>query len=369
MPAFDTEFCQTLQTASNIVITGDSLSYNHYGFESAFRLNAFDCLPGIPSWSFLVRDAIYHSDPYFVPAERVQVSCKQARSASETPDLPKYAYPFGNRPLSLVLADRDDEVVLYNNHAAPGIGAVLHLGSVPDGHVAAQWDIYVDGRYAATTHNNGAEQLFQGYCPFRVNLPVPQDGWREIRLTNWRPCREPQPAETARPAMAFRLLGLGSRSSAVHLTGQGRQTAQWIMENLESRVTFCRPDVVMLIIGANDRVSRTVGQFEDDLRKIVRGCRAANSGCKLLLISPPSSECEQDPGRDDNHYVPDARSRLYNDRMEEVAVETGCLYIDLLELFSDVPKSKWRIDNVHFTEEGNRLLAETVRRLAISGHA
>ena len=42
----------------NIVITGDSLSYNRYGYDPIPRENAWDCIPYMGSWSFRLRDLL-----------------------------------------------------------------------------------------------------------------------------------------------------------------------------------------------------------------------------------------------------------------------------------------------------------------------
>lgn len=42
----------------NIVITGDSLSYNRYGYDAIPRENAWDCAPDTGSWSFRLRDLL-----------------------------------------------------------------------------------------------------------------------------------------------------------------------------------------------------------------------------------------------------------------------------------------------------------------------
>ena len=63
-----------LKDGARIVITGDSLSYNRYGYDAHGRKNAFDCGAGLPSWSFSLRDKILSLDPYFKKAEEIKTS-------------------------------------------------------------------------------------------------------------------------------------------------------------------------------------------------------------------------------------------------------------------------------------------------------
>jgi len=350
-----------VKDGARVVITGDSLSYNRYDFDPEPRTNAYDCLPGIGSWSFLLRDAIHRQDPWFQHGDELKLICQDARTTILASQMPPYVFPYQNRNISAVVENGEEEVSFLldtGNGGRPAITqAVLHFGRVPQDH-AAQFDIYVDGQYQATVDNGGSGKKFQGYEPFTVVLPLaPAESVHRITFTNWRSSPLLAAARSS-GTYIFHLLAVGSRLIDVHLTGQGSRTADWLLENIEERVTFCRPDAVILIIGANDRVYRTTEQFERDLKRLIAEIRAVNQEAQLLFLSPPYAS---DDGSGDKY----AR---YHRILQEVTQQQQCLFFDLIDFFAEVPIADWRYDNVHFTQYGNRLLADAlIKRLLPAG--
>ena len=55
----------------NIVITGDSLSYNRYSYDEAWRTNAADCFVGMDSWSFKLRKSLISNTRGFVYGDEI----------------------------------------------------------------------------------------------------------------------------------------------------------------------------------------------------------------------------------------------------------------------------------------------------------
>lgn len=343
---------------TQVVITGDSLSYNRYDFDPEPRTNAYDCLPGIESWSFLLRDAIHRHDPWFQHGDEFQLICRDARTMIQISQLPAYVFPYQNRAISAVVENGEEELsflLAAGNDDRPAMEqAVLYLGSVPHGH-GAQFDIYADGQYQTTVDNGGAGKKFQGYEPFTVVLPLAatQDVHR-IVLKNWRPSPSLETTESSGPYVCH-LLASGSCRVDVHLTGQGSRTADWLLENLTDRVTFCHPNVVVLIVGANDRVYRTTEQFEQDLNRLIAEIRAASPDVQLLFLSPPYA------GDDGSGEAYDR----YHQILQEVTQQQKCLFMDLVAFFAKVPIAEWRYDDVHFTKYGNRLLADALIKLLL----
>lgn len=341
---------------TSIVITGDSLSYNRYDFDEQPRSNAYDCSPGIRSWSFLLRDAIHRNDAWFRHGHELPYSHLKDSSVLGPAALPEYTLPFGHGALAIDVFDKDEKIKLTYTHNNDTNKAFLYLGSVP-GDTAARFDIYVDGVYCKSVNNDGAGQPFQGYNPLYIELEAAAGMEHEIVLTKWE-----QVAESPQPSgqKTAYLLGIGSKLTPVHLTGQGSRTAEWLLNNLEERVTGFTPDLVILIIGANDRVYRSVQQFDQDLRAVINRIYTVNPKAYVLLLSPPSSINPEDPAHDDIHFVPDAKSAEYNAVLEAVAEQHGCGYFATSSVFAGVPVEKWRYDNVHFTKFGNLLLAEAI---------
>ena len=58
----------------NIVITGDSLSYNRYSYDDEPRVNAYDCHIGMDSWSFRIRKEFISSAPGFLYGCEINLS-------------------------------------------------------------------------------------------------------------------------------------------------------------------------------------------------------------------------------------------------------------------------------------------------------
>lgn len=330
---------------TRIVITGDSLSYNRYDFETEARLNAYDCLPGIRSWSFLLRDAIHRNDRWFQHGDEVSFSHKKSTSRFSLGNRSDYLFPFENRVLTGRIRERDEGLVIRYFHHNETNKAVLHFGRVPGTH-SARFDIHVDGTYIRTVDNNGTGRHYQGLEPFCVELPALAGERHEILLANWQSSE----GEPLTDACTMHLLGIGSKYTPIYLTGQGGRTASWIRDNLHSRVTFCRPHLVILIIGANDRISRTVEQFARDLRAIVAEIRLVVPDARILLLSPPPSSMT-------------STEREYDTCMEDIALASGCYYLDLYALFAPLPVEKWRFDDVHLNRCGNKLLFEAVSQL------
>lgn len=346
------------QDGAKIVITGDSMSFNRYDFDPVHRVNAYDCLPGIASWSFLLRDAIHRNDPSFLHGDEVIVHKCMEDTVLAVSAMPVYTFPFDNRALTARIFHPDEELIFTTKPGYITEQIILYLGSVPQ-NTAARFDIYVDGEYRLTVDNNGDGQPFQGYNPLQIKLPVAAGAEHEIRLTHWQqsaaiPCGTQE--------RTFHLLGIGSRQTEIHLTGQGARTAEWMLEHLHERITFCTPDLVVLIIGANDRAYRTVEQFASELDAVLSGIRQANNRCHIILISPPSAVNESDPETDDIPYTSERKAQQYNEVLRSCAVRYQCLFVDLLRFFADIPMQVWRFDNIHFTKKGNSMLAEAMIR-------
>jgi hypothetical protein len=138
---------------ANVVITGDSLAVNHYGFDTEFRLNAFDCYPGILSWSFMVRDAIYQNEKWYVFGDEICfIGCNAVKGGALLID----ETGIGNKnnkyrclnhgKVSTLIIDNSNQVVEFSfSHENTDSGtATLYLQKRPDIY-ACTFDIYLDG--------------------------------------------------------------------------------------------------------------------------------------------------------------------------------------------------------------------------------
>lgn len=97
---------------------------------------------------------------------------------------------------------------------------------------------------------------------------------------------------------------------------------------LNTLVLPSNADIVILMIGTNDRSSRTLSSYYTNLKSI--GSSIINSGKKLIIMAPiPASVAnEEDPTR--NFHLEDAEHICC-----KVASELNCNFISLYELFMD----------------------------------
>jgi hypothetical protein len=144
------------QHGKNIVITGDSLSFNRYDFDATFRTNAYDCMPGMQSWSFMLRDAIHRNDPYFTSAEDTIWGLTSATATFG--NFSSYYGLFNNRGIDLNVKNNTDEFRIYVKQKSDNNNVVLYMQKLPNNNTC-KFDIYVDGkaRYRVYYVDSGTE--------------------------------------------------------------------------------------------------------------------------------------------------------------------------------------------------------------------
>lgn len=336
------------------VITGDSLSYNRYDYDNNARENAYDCQVGMLSWSFMLRDAIHRNDPNFIDIEKLKISTALNTSIKYNATSP-YATQFNGRFLYF----RDNQVGQeINIYYQPTVSskAIIYMSSVPTS-TCCKFDVYVDDVFVKTVDNNGTEKLFQGYELIYIELTMDRYTEHKITLKNFI-----QTATVPDTSGYYEVLlyGIGSKYSPVHLTGSGGKTAEWLNANLQDRVLKYNPDFVTIIIGANDRVSTTVENFNTNLSQMINKIRTQNPKCEILLLSCTSSINPSNPSENSSSYVADEESYKFINVMRNIAMNNKCYFLDLINMFKNVPISDWRFDNVHMTKYGNKILCDNI---------
>lgn len=360
-----------LLTRNNIkvVITGDSLAYNRYDFDPQHRENAYDCFPGILSWSFMLRDAIYQNDKWYVFGDEIQF--EQGRfirgggfEPAQLNDTSKYLSINHGRVSTIFAHDKEDVISFIYSHSNKDTNrAILYMQKRPD-QFACTFDIYVDGKLALSNVNtDGRKGKFQGWEPFELEIPVQGDEKNhEITFQNITNIQnEENTGKSVIKENRIILAGIGTKRAEVYLTGNGGKTTQYFLENIEERIMQYEPDYLLFIVGANDRVYLKVEEFDINLRAIMDIIKSRIPKCKILLITPPNSEDLEQPKVDKQPYfITNESSKPYIDSMYSVSKEYNCVFFDLIELFKDIPVKKWRYDNVHFTKWGNTYLARNL---------
>lgn len=360
-----TLFSQRLSTAGNyptVVITGDSLSYNHQDFDATSRLEADDCYPGMNSWAFLIRDALIRNDPFFKHADEVPYLLGTGPSALYGNGASRFVMPFNGRVNILRATAQAQEIKLYYKHHGPQNKIYLWFLKNPN-DTGCSFKVLVNGNEQVAVWNTGgttAADPYQGLELHFLEIPnVPNTGlWTTISLTNFV-------GTAAAPHATYRdvyFCGISSSFTNVKLTGKGSQSSKWLVDNLATRLTGYAPDLAIVIIGANDPWSgnpqglQTVQQYQTNLQAIIDGLRAAKSTAQMLLISPPLTS---------ETIVPNATMRRYIAKAREVAAANGIAFLDLEDFFASTPTSVYRYDSIHFSKQGNEMLARKIASMIL----
>lgn len=338
-----------------VVFGGDSLGFDAYPFGDGLNPggNAYDNPPGLMSPAHMVRDACYASDPFFMSVEKLVVKGANGIFNSAT----EYTLPFNNRFKQFLAANQQQvQITLRDRVPTNTFGnAVLLFAKSPADNRCGNIDIFVDGAFNQTINLDGRGGLFRGYEMVRAIVP---SGVVTLRnFTN----PDGSPAQT--PVGAF-LLGVTHQNPTFHLTAHGGWTAKNILDDFGMRIGRYAPDVLFLIIGANDiHTNRTPEQFYADLVGIVTQTRALKAKCEIILISSPP--CSTNGAETKTAVIPWAGRPVYAwlKMMEQVAREFGCFYLDLYAVFGNIPREVWRFDNIHWNKIGCNIAYRALKEL------
>lgn len=357
------DFSGLIQTnGKKVVITGDSLSYNNYGFGFAYAATAQECNAGLRSWGFMLRDAIHMSDPCFVYGDNIPWHINNSTYAAVAiNNTNAFVLPFNNRSLRIVVSNASAEVNLsIKSFSVVNKQIVLHLAHSPSQPGA--FDIYYND-------NNGGADVFvsnvvvgdgvdhQGYEPFTVTIPVNTlDTAARIIFKNFTD----DDASPLSAPMAFYVLAAGSKLTNVYTTGVGGQTAEYFVTNYASKIGTYAPDLLVMCVGANDRMAYTLQRHLDALETIFENAVASNPYCKIILITtPPALLSGGNIG-----YYPDTATNTADSPAIEMkdwvaAVEQLChknnvAFFNQYRFLYDLDGSYLFVDGIHLTRNAGR---------------
>lgn len=351
---------------ANIVVTGDSLSFNRYDFPGTTdTLNAWGQYPGIMSWSFMLRDFIYRADGNFVHADDLQAAGRLwfTSAASGTPavTLASHRFPFNNRIVHLEAqsaasvhyikvnrkGDADDKIVLYFLKSKTK-DAIYDVWVTPTGGTRTK--VHSDVRSGGATD-------FYGYDPYTLEIDPPSvstDGEYLVEITNWR---EVGGGTLTSPRGQLWFCGAGSIKRNVYLTGRGSWTTADINADFAARIGSFNPDLLFVMTGANDRATKTKEQYAADLQTLIDAVYAVNPLCRIVgMTSNPAS----DTGWSRDETLNGSTMGEFVDAARAVYEANGAVFFDNFRLFEGIDPASWRVDNIHMTKEGNRILFEAV---------
>ena len=310
-----------LEKDCSVVITGDSLAYNRYDFVDEPRMNAWECPLGMRSWSFLLRDHLIRNARGFIPAASLDISGNFKR-VPYNEDL-----PFQGEGIAIKANETTDILI-------KGCPEFIYFITNPS--------------KAALFHSNAVEINLKGKSDYfegnSIEIIHSKDGL----------------LENVRNESEMTIIGAAETRVEVNLTGSGSKTAEWMLDNYEDRIGRFKPDICLMIIGANNRRMKDPKSFKAALKSIIE--RLKGAGCEMVILSPPHSSTTDPPEDPENIFLPDPMiTKPILDAIQEMVDEFSLTYMNLFEFFNGFPGKIWRFDNTHFTKEGNLMLFNSLK--------
>lgn len=151
-----------------------------------------------------------------------------------------------------------------------------------------------------------------------------------------------------------------------------------LLKRFQMSVGELSPDLVVLLIGSNDMLypghMLDIDTYAQKLNTLLD--RIAMVGAEALLLTAPRFIThlllETYPESANHRYTPEERLLMLNSVIRDTARERGIEYVDLYKLIDPVdesagslilnPANSNRRDGMHFTAQGNQLVAENVAR-------
>lgn len=340
-----------------VVITGDSLSYNNYGFGFGYAATAQECYPGLRSWGFNLRDAIHMSDPCFVYGDNIPWHINSpAQAAVAVNNTAPFVLPFNNRSLRVVVTNSAAEVTLTaNSWNIVDKRLVLHLAH--SSGQSGKFDVYYnDNSGGADVFVQNVEvgnaTDFEEFDPFTVIIPVNTvDSCARIIFKNFTDVND-DPITTS---VAFYVLALGSKLTNVYTTGVGGSTSEFTNTFYDSLIGDYDPDLLVLCTGANDRFNYGIDRHLVALDSIITKARTTNPAMRIIHITTPPAQ-----GGGNEGYFPDTEIRHGTSMRQWVsAVERLCAYRDVeffnqYRFFYDIDPSYLFVDGIHLSRNAGR---------------
>lgn len=346
---------------NNVVITGDSISFNRYDFTAAPATNdAYACLPGLMSWSFMLRDFIHRSDPWFVHADCLDYISALGGSISSFDNATAYSIPFNGRYVAVsgtgststvefmfeTQNEQTNKVTLYCTNNTSG----------DDGKVDVYYSFYP---YTATTLagtiTTGGRTNYQGLEPFTFDVAygAPSDYPVKIIFTNFRN------NDGTAPGSARRLFlnAAGTKKTNVYLTGHGGWQASELYADFTNRIGQYNPDLLVMIVGANDRFYATKEAYATNLINIINATKALKPYCKIIILSGPRAS---NAGYGIDEVLNGSTMREFLEHAKAAVLNADALWFDTYSLTSGIDPAVWRYDNTHLTKRGNKILFDAL---------
>ena len=335
----------------NLVITGDSLSYNRYDYMPDAIKNGWECPCGMQSWSFRLCQLFLSTAKGFKFANELNFNCETVSGLGEGFD--PMDSVFGDKVITASPANGKIEFTAQSDNGT----VVLYFQKRPNNY--CRFKITVDGVCLDDkTDTYGNNAFYRGWNVFSVELACDKTQTQhQIILSDF---------EYADDKPKVTIVGVACEPRRAVVTGQGCRTAKFIDYHFEERVAAFSPDTLVLIFGGNDILYYSPEEYEENLEIFFGTMKNRFPKCKLITVTIPPSRLYT--GLTNGKYYTtqeewDENADKYNKVMIALSQKHGATTIVTEELFDGIPVEKWRFDDVHMTRFGNDMLFEKVKEI------
>lgn len=334
--------------ARTVVITGDSLSFNAYGFVPGLEPGnyAYKNPYGLQSWGHMLRDSIYASTLPFTFATEAEIEFTHGVSRYQNVNS-VYVAPFNANLETFLVQSPADEIRMRTNLIAPSgdIRLMFFTGAVANFPNIAKFDLYADDQFLKTVDLAGDLNFYRG--AYQLNIDT-HAGANSITLKNIR-CSNGQPG-----AAAVQIIGYTASRVDVHMTGHGGWTSAQILADYQNMIGQHAPDDLFYIVGANDiALNVPVATTKANIEAVIVAVRTAKPGANVVLISTTPM---------DDFPISGVAGDLLQ-MMRELAEKYGGYFVSLYDVLGKMNPTQWRFDNVHATIAGGNYIYQAVRNL------
>lgn len=312
-----------------LLIMGDSLSFNRYGYDEVPRSNSYDCFPDMRSWSFCLRDELIKKVSGFVFGVDL---AKSKESFDHT--------VFGEK----AFCGSESQQFLYK---AKTNTITLYLQKHPEGK---EYKIDIDDGFSSYKVDfKGDVEQYQARAIFYVTLPA-------------NPALETHKISFEGNG-AYTVLGIAKEDIEINISGKGSQKVDFFLENFDERVKKFEFDTILCILGANDINRTPLEEFEENYSLLIKKILEINTNVKMTLLLPTDLSDPNNPNVDSDMYCSKKTASLYTDIICKIAKKHNFKLFNTWELFENIPFEKWRYDEVHLSNLGNQMLFEKMLKM------
>ena len=332
----------------NLVITGDSLSYNRYGYDEIPRVDAWNCHIGMQSWSFRLRNLRLTKAKGFKFADELKFSGKREKGLGEKTDLVDSI--FGERTVTV---SPTDNKISFETEANNG-KIVIYLQKRPQNY--CRFSVSVDGvKQREKVDTFGESHIYHGFELISVELECETEkNVHNVVLSDF---------ESADGCPKVTFAAVSNEAVNVQITGQGSRTAKFINYHYDERIRKYNPDKLIIIFGGNDCIRYGTEEYKANLDSILGKVKTDFPTCEILGITIPPSRLYTGDANGKRFTSQEAWNDYtdeYNAVFEDTFKKYGAETIETAKVFEGIPTEKWRFDEVHMTPFGNDLLFDAV---------